>query len=51
MNCTWECYFVCSKVKGADVQEKVVYGIVEEAGNKGTHNRDNKSSHLCQYTL
>ena len=28
-------WLLCSKVKGADAQEKVVYGIIEEAGNKG----------------
>ncbi len=27
-----------SKVKGADAQEKIVYGIIEEAGNKGMCN-------------
>lgn len=27
--------FLCSKMKGSDNQEKLVYQIIEDAGNKG----------------
>ncbi len=30
------CLFFDSKVKGSDNQEKLVYQIIEDAGNKGT---------------
>ena len=32
--------FDCSKVKGVDNQERLVYQIIEEAGNKGIWIRD-----------
>lgn len=34
------CFVPCSKMKGSDNQEKLVYQIIEDAGNKGEHVKD-----------
>ena len=38
--------FPCSKMKGSDNQEKLVYQIIEDAGNKGKHMKEEAEKNI-----